>query len=87
MQVQGLAGKAGFGLTLCFFLTQAFAALGFVRKRLPGGFRPLATLPHVGQCCGLPLGPRLLGTGEEEVEVRAPNPGTAHAHCSLWLLA
>ena len=64
-----LTDQTGFGLTLRFFFAKALAAHGLVGKRLPRGFRSLASLPHVRQRRRLPLGPRLLGTGEEEGQV------------------
>jgi hypothetical protein len=52
-----------------FFDAQQLAALGAVGKRHPRGFAALAKLAHILERCRLPLGPRLLGTGEEKLQV------------------
>ena len=46
-----------------------FRSLGTIGERLPGGFGPAATLAHMLERRRFPLGPRLFGPGEEELEV------------------
>ena len=54
-------------LPFCILLAQPFAALGLVGQGRPRGFGPTATLAHMGERRRLRLGPRLVGTGEEEL--------------------
>src|SRR6185437_14189988 len=70
----GLGNLPGGGLLrlpLRFLLAKLLASLGTVGERLPGGFGPAATLAHMIERRRVRLGPRLLGTGEEELKVRA----------------
>ena len=51
------------------FDAQPFGAPCRVGERGPGGFGPAATLAHMLKRRRFRLGPRLLGTGEEELQV------------------
>lgn len=65
-------------LPLGFLGAQPFGSSGLLRQRFPSFLRTLAALTHVGERRRLPLDPRLLGTGEKEVEVRVPKHWTCH---------
>jgi len=51
------------------FDAQRFGVLRLFRESGPGSFGPAATLAHEVERCPFRLGPRLFGTGEEELEV------------------
>ena len=54
---------------LLIFDAQSFAALRLLRESGPGSLGPAATLAHVVERRHFRLGPRLVGTGEEELQV------------------
>lgn len=64
-----------FGLSQRVFRAKLLRSLRLRSERGPGGFRPLATLTNMFELGLLRLGPRLGGTGEEELEVRAAYDG------------
>jgi len=51
------------------FDAQLFTALCLVREGGPGDFGPAATLAHEVERCRFRLDPRLIGAGEEELQV------------------
>ena len=57
------------GLPLGLRRTHRFRSFGTIGERLPGGFRPAATLAHMLERRRFPLDPRLFGPGEKKLEV------------------
>jgi hypothetical protein len=65
------SGRSGFGFPLGLLDAQLLAAARLVGKHRPRRFGPAATLAHVVERRRFRLAPRLLGTGKEELQVRA----------------
>src|SRR5574338_923602 len=63
-----LAGEPGFRLPRGLGFLHPLALFGAVGERLPRRLRAAAALAHMVQSRRLRLGPRLVGTGEVEVE-------------------
>ncbi len=73
-----LAREACFRFALRFRFAHPFTALRLIGQRLPCGLGPAATLAHMLERRRFPLGPCLLGPGEEEIEIRISKDWPGH---------